>query len=565
MEASLKDSLWPSVAAVLLPAALLAAPPAPPAEQVEWVVEEGSNLLLRVVMEEGRKACGAVLTVDPTRRRVRFEGIPGELGCRRVLEGTFSEVKTLRAQRREAGFILEFDKPQDKAAKLVLLPLPHFKWFERQFDVKKGGAEIDQALAASGGAVSAGPDGGDAFSFGGVTGSGASATSVERVEIPKDVQADTQKAVDLIRDAMGRQPAPAEMLREVLQGRPVDASVAELLQEPGGFASSPVRVRARLARAGADEGFRLEEEGAALAIVPEPTAEARFAAASAWIGKDVEVLGRLKRAADAPDGAVRGSEYYLAAWECIGPDVAATAEGKPVTLSVLLAGMTDYEGEVVRVVGRFRGRNLYGDLPGRSQRGTSDWVIKSERAAVWVTGHKPGGEGWGLNIETPGNGEWLEVVGRPRVRDGVAYVQAMKVALVAAPRGARVVPPRRLLSSTPTDPPSVVFSLPLEGEAIETGTRIVVQFDRAMDEESFKERVRLREEAGAEIGVQLMYDESRRSLVVSPVRAPPPGRRVRVELLPGIVDVDGVPLAPRPGREAEGEIVDVLRYDVAGS
>jgi hypothetical protein len=558
--------LWRSIATtVVLPVALLADTPAPKPEQVEWVVEEGSSLLLRVVMMEGRKVCGAVLTVDPARRRVRFEGIPGELGCRRVVEGSFSEVKTLRAQRRDAGFVLELEKDKAKEAKLVLLPLPHFQWFERQFQLQKGGGEIDQALAQVGGAVSSGPDGGDAFSFGGAAGSGISVSSVERVEIPKDVQADTQKAVDLVREAMGRQPAPAEMLREVLQGRPVDASVTELLQEPGGFVSSPVRVRARLARAAdSEQGLRLEEEGTVIALVPEPTAEARFAAAAAWVGQDVEVLGRLRRAEETSGDASRRPEYQLIAWDCLGPEAAATAEGKPVTLPALLAGMKDYEGEVVRVVGRFRGRNVLGDLPPRSQKGMGDWVIKSERAAVWVTGHKPGGEGWGLSLETPGNGEWLEVVGRPRVRDGVAYVQAMKVALVAPPRGARVVPPRRLLSSTPTEPPSVVFSLPLEGEAIERGARIVVQFDRNMDDESFKDRVRIREEGGGEIGVRLFYDESRRSVVISPLHAPSPGRRVRVELLPGIVDVDGAPLAPRPGREAEGEVVDVLRYDVAG-
>jgi hypothetical protein len=37
-----------------------------------------------------------------------------------------------------------------------------------------------------------------------------------------------------------------------------------------------------------------------------------------------------------------------------------------------------------------------------------------------------------------------------------------------------------------------------------------------------------------------------------------------VELLPGIVDVDGVPLAPRPGREAHGGVVDALAYAGSG-
>ncbi len=530
------------------------APKAP--EGVEWIIEDGSNLLLRLTMEEGRKACGGILTVDPTRRTVRFEGIPGELGCRKVVDAPFADVKTLRTQRLEAGFVLEF---AGKGPKLVLLPLPHFGWFEGQFKTRRGGDEVDQALATVGGA--SGADG-DAMTFGGVLGGGGAGATLQRVELPKEVQADTQHAVDLIREAMGRQPAPAGMLREVLQGRPEDATVHELLHEPGAFTGTPVRVRARLAKAASGQGLRLQEEGASLDLVAEASAEALFGVAAAWVGQDVEVVGRLRRFAEGQ--GTPGAEYYLQAWECIGPDAAAALEGKVVTLPALLQNMGEYDGEVVRVVGRFRGRNLFGDLPARSQKSPHDWVIKSERAAVWVTGHKPGGDGWGLNVEAAGSMEWLEVVGRPRVRNGVAYLQAAKVALVPAPRGVRVVPPRRLLSSTPTDPPSVVFCLPLEGENVGPASRIVVQFDRNMDEESFKERVRVREEGGAAIGVRLLYDESRRSLVVTPVRSPAAGRRLLLELLPGIVDVDGVPLAPRPGRSGQGEVVEALRFGAEG-
>jgi hypothetical protein len=114
------------VLSLALPGTLAAQPAAANTEAVEWVVEEGSSLLLRVVMEERGKPCGAVLTVDPTRRRVRVEGIPGEVGCRRVLDGSFSEVKTLRRLRGVAGFMLEIAMDAKKEDRLVLLPLPHF-------------------------------------------------------------------------------------------------------------------------------------------------------------------------------------------------------------------------------------------------------------------------------------------------------------------------------------------------------------------------------------------------------------------------------------------------------
>jgi hypothetical protein len=109
----------------------------------------------------------------------------------------------------------------------------------------------------------------------------------------------------------------------------------------------------------------------------------------------------------------------------------------------------------------------------------------------------------------------------------------------------------------------VVFTLPLEGESLGASSRIVVQFDRAMDESSFKNRVRVREASGGEIAARLAYDEARRSLVITPLRPPRPGQGVLVELLPGIVDADGIPLGPRRGPVAEG-VVDILRYEPGG-
>ena len=129
----LAAGLWAAEAASA-PQTRPAATPAPHA--VEWIVEDGSNLLLRLVMEEGRKACGGVLTVDPTQRTVRFEGIPGDLGCKRVVEAPFADVKSLRTQRMEAGFVIDL---AGKGTKLVLLPLPHFAWFEGQFKTRAGG------------------------------------------------------------------------------------------------------------------------------------------------------------------------------------------------------------------------------------------------------------------------------------------------------------------------------------------------------------------------------------------------------------------------------------------
>ena len=47
-----------------------------------------------------------------------------------------------------------------------------------------------------------------------------------------------------------------------------------------------------------------------------------------------------------------------------------------------------------------------------------------------------------------------------------------------------------------------------------------------------------------------------------PGRRAAPGRVVELLLLPGIVDMDGMPLEPRAARPV-GSVVDVLRYQIA--
>ena len=71
-------------------------------------------------------------------------------------------------------------------------------------------------------------------------------------------------------------------------------------------------------------------------------------------------------------------------------------------------------GKLVRVVGKFRGKNLYGDLPARRARERGDWVIKDDAFAVWVTGKKPKGKGFELDASLKRDTDkWIEVVGRP--------------------------------------------------------------------------------------------------------------------------------------------------------
>jgi hypothetical protein len=111
------------------------------------------------------------------------------------------------------------------------------------------------------------------------------------------------------------------------------------------------------------------------------------------------------------------------------------SKGAPAaSLDELIDDAAALAGTTVRVVGLFRGRNLYGDLPAGSEREPSAWVLKDEDRAVWVLGKRPEGKGWKLDPAYRGDTvRWLEVTGKLEVVNGVGYLRASKVMLTTAP------------------------------------------------------------------------------------------------------------------------------------
>jgi hypothetical protein len=287
-------------------------------------------------------------------------------------------------------------------------------------------------------------------------------------------------------------------------------------------------------------------------------------------GKEVEVTGVFRSAVQQAGGSPVGGSIQF--WKFLGPpeeNEKAVSAAPTLSLEALVAHPDKQEGRLVRVLGQFRGRNLFGDLPSSSERSRSDWVIKDDLFAVWVTGKKPKGGGWELDSSLKRDtGHWIEVIGRVEAKGPIVYLQALRVMQGAAPKPtaqalAPTPPPER-----PKAPPVVVFALPLDGESdIPRQTRFVVQFNKDMDEASFKGRVVLRYPGRTLPGdreldaVSATYDGGRRALTVDPGDLLRPGRQIELLLLPGIADVDGLPLEPRPGHEA-GVAIDTLTYRV---
>ena len=352
---------------------------------------------------------------------------------------------------------------------------------------------------------------------------------------------------------------------EYQYGTPIDVTISDLVTNPESYQERAVKTKGTLEMGmSLGKSWILKDHfGAQISLVAVPEVEDAFQMeARTWAGREVQVTGVF----------TRGGVQF---WKYLGPPDPKELRLKAdeVSLEELVGKAGKMDGKTVRVVGKFRGRNLFGDLPARSERDSSDWVIKDDVYAVWVTGKRPKGSGWELDLGLKRDtNKWMEVVGRPETIGNVTYIRALSVVLGSPPRPTAQAAPPAPPPPRPKLPPVVVFSLPLDGERDVPATGVFkVQFSKDMDEDSFRGHVLFRY-AGPRlpgdrefVGVKVSYDGGRRALVVDPGDVLRPGRVVELRLLSGIIDMDGLPLTPRPGREATAATADLLRFEVAAT
>jgi hypothetical protein len=222
------------------------------------------------------------------------------------------------------------------------------------------------------------------------------------------------------------------------------------------------------------------------------------------------------------------------------------------TIRALALAPEKYIGKGVTVTGRFRGANLFADLPtAAGTKGRWDFVLQSADAAIWVTGVRPRGKGFDLDVNARMDaGRWLQVAGTLRRDGALPYVEATTVVEGKAPneRVVEVVMP----PPPPEQPPTVVFSAPTADESdAERVLPIRVQFSRDMDPKSFVNHVRVSYIGPAPAGappipqMTVRYIEGNHALEIKAATPLDRFRTVKVELLEGIVsNIDNQPLAP---------------------
>ena len=227
------------------------------------------------------------------------------------------------------------------------------------------------------------------------------------------------------------------------------------------------------------------------------------------------------------------------------------AESTAATFRTVALNPEAYVDQNVTLTGRFRGRNLYGDLPDSPGESRHDFVLTSADAAVWIVGKEPKGDDFELDVQSrTDTGRWLEVRGTMRIHEGMVVVDADTIGLAEPVKNST---PVTRVERPQGPPPEIIFSTPLEGDTdVPTDSVVRIQFSRDMDADSFEERVRIDyplagaalagvEPPGA-VAFEAEYRGRNRVLEIRFAEPLKPFTALNVALLEGVTSTDGAAL-----------------------
>jgi hypothetical protein len=297
-----------------------------------------------------------------------------------------------------------------------------------------------------------------------------------------------------------------------------------ILNEGVSTADGPVEVRGQLIDVG-----RLEAGDSRAAREPRPGQDPS-ADVERWPRPGEELFVRLSRVseADAATPAPSVRALALEPWR--------------------------FQGQKVTVTGNFRGKNLFGDLPGAPGKSRYDFVLRGAEGAIWVTGLRPRGRGFDLDVDRRlDSGRWVQVTGTVVEDRGLVLVEGSAIAIADAPEITQVVEEPDA-AAVPLVPAEVVFSSPTEGETgVDPNAPIRIQFSRGLDEASLPGNIRVSYIGGPAVPAgapapnatfKLSYDGSTRAVELRLSEPMALLRTVRVEVLEGLKAFDGAPVTP---------------------
>ena len=243
-----------------------------------------------------------------------------------------------------------------------------------------------------------------------------------------------------------------------------------------------------------------------------------------------------------------GEELILILGGSAPPPTAVNATAPP--LRALAMEPARFEGQTVTIVGQFRGRNLYGELPEAPAKGKYEFVLRSADAALWVIGIQPKGKGFnfdpGKRIDT---GRWVTVQGTVRSARGLTWLEGTSIELAPRPkkrprsRSIATAPARRDLvhgadaarrcAGERMDPDAAVARI-----SIRRRSRI------AWLTYSLAESKERGEAQPPSVAFTTNYTKENRALEIRPNEPFERFRLVTLEILEGVKGTDGGPMKP---------------------
>jgi hypothetical protein len=331
-------------------------------------------------------------------------------------------------------------------------------------------------------------------------------------------------------------------------------TVDALRQFPGYFHLQPVLLRGELAEAGGRVMLRSDEQEIRVLLN-----DARHVEGPVEVRAQLIDVGRLEPGDPRlANYGQRDEDRWPRPGEELLLSATAIASAQPNTTPTVRALSLEpwkFESQSVTLVGQFRGRNLFGDLPDAPKKSRYDFVLKVADAAVWVTGLRPRGKGFDLNVDARvDTSRWVEVRGVVRHERGLVSVEAATIAAAQEPK-LTTEPEEPEVPPPPPEPVEIVFSAPSEGEVdVSLASPIRLQFSRGLNPETLKGRIRIsylgaeaveRGEAQApSIEFNTSYDGANRAVEITFTKPLERFRTLRLQLLEGIEAFDGGPVEP---------------------
>jgi hypothetical protein len=245
-----------------------------------------------------------------------------------------------------------------------------------------------------------------------------------------------------------------------------------------------------------------------------------------------------------------GEELVLVLGGTAPPPTATNATAPP--LRVVAMEPTRFEGQKLKIIGQFSGRNLFCVLPEAPAQGKYEFVLRSGDAALWVIGVQPKGKTFNFDpskrIDT---GRWVSVQGTVRTARGLTWLEGTSIDLAPTPQETTEV----AIDLPPPPPVEILFTAPSEGEAdVRLTERIRMQLSRDLDPATLKDRVRItyssadsKERGEAQppsVAFTTNYTKENRALEIRPSEPLERFRVVKLEILEGVKGTDGGPMRP---------------------